>query len=70
MKAFLKGSLLGKIVATIFAFVWILNLIPSWYSTDLLFDNKVLRIALFIIFVIFWIPATIVSIWWIWISKD
>lgn len=69
MKAWLKGSLLGKIVATIFAFLPIVNLITTWFSTEVLFKNALLRIILFVVFVIFWIPAIIASIWWIWISK-
>ncbi len=70
MKDFLKGSLLGKIVGTIIAFVWILNLIPTWYGSEEIFSNSfILKIVTFIVAVIFWIPGIIISIWWIWLAK-
>lgn len=67
IKLFLKGSLLGKIVATILAFVPFANLIPTWFATEMLFKGW-MRIALFIVFIIFWIPGMIASLWWIWIA--
>ncbi len=69
LKSFFKDSLLGKIVGTIFAFVWILNLFPTWFGVDEIFSsNVVLKIVSFILAVIFWIPGIIISIWWIWFA--
>lgn len=72
MRAFFKGSILGKIVATILAIFPIVQLIPAWYSTTVIFKNSLaLRIVLFLVYIfVLWIAAFIGSLWWIWISAE
>lgn len=69
MKTFLKGSLLGKLIGTILAFLPFLNLIPTWFAVDLFGQKGITKILIFILFVIFWLPGLIVSLYWIWMTK-
>lgn len=65
----LKSGTGWKIVATIMAFIWLLNLFIVWFSTesfDWMKKNMAIRITVSVVFVIFWIPAIIVGIYWIW----
>ncbi|AHK22619.1 hypothetical protein [Candidatus Hepatoplasma crinochetorum] len=65
----LKSGTGWKIVATIMAFVWLLNLFIVWFSTESfewMKKNMAIRIIVSVVFVIFWIPAIIVGIYWIW----
>ncbi len=70
----LKSSTLWKVIATIMAFVWILNLFPTWFGTQNLpgvksKEDYLIRLLWAIPSIIFWIPGIIVSIKWIWFDK-
>ncbi|BDV03750.1 MAG: hypothetical protein HPPSJP_4710 [Candidatus Hepatoplasma scabrum] len=65
----LKSGTGWKILATIMAFIWLLNLFIVWFSTeafDWMKDNTLVRVLISILLVIFWIPAIIIGIYWIW----
>ncbi len=68
MKEWLKKETVNKVVATIMAFVYILNLIPTWYASEELVKDGILRIVIFVVLVIFWLPAMFLSLWWIWLN--
>ena len=58
-----------KIVATIMAFVWILNIFTTWFGVKGLKMSGLLTIIVFIVSIIFWIPGTILSLKYIWLDN-
>ena len=67
----IKNELGWKILATIMAFIWLLNIIIIWFASDLLpgtsGNNKTLiKILWSVGLAIFWIPGIIVSLFYIW----
>lgn len=67
----LKSGTGWKILATIMAFVWLLNLFIVWFSTESfewMKSNTLIRVLMTILLVIFWIPAIIIGIYWIWFA--
>lgn len=65
----LKSGTGWKILATIMAFIWLLNLFIVWFSTESfewMKNNTLIRVLISIVLVIFWIPAIIIGVYWIW----
>ncbi|CRX37061.1 / / hypothetical protein / 550832:551056 Reverse [Candidatus Hepatoplasma crinochetorum] len=65
----LKSGTGWKILATIMAFIWLLNLFIVWFSTEAfewMKSNTLVRVLISIVLVIFWIPAIIIGVYWIW----
>lgn len=74
LEKLLVSNLLWKIITTIMAFIYILNIIPTWFGTKKLWltrggDGLLFRVLWLIVGVIFWIPGIIISLKFVWFDN-
>ena len=65
---------LWKVISTILAFIWVLNIFSTWFGSEKLpgvkskNDTK-MRLLWTVFAVLFWIPGIVISLRWIWVEN-